>query len=444
MSDVVHGECPNAFHVSNLVFHKAMKREEIGGLCKLGSDSLESGLRLIEQRLGDAPLMRVPLSARQQAQRCLADCLGCAALDFKETHLRAGTLAVMPDILIHNRIERHAEDIRRGDGLLNIRGGAALLPEDSWKRDNVSGIMGKKSIAIVAIVLLAFFVLGYVHGTSDAKQPDALLHNALRFSHFSLDDQKRVNLVYSCNSDIYLWNVGTKQYSITPQEARRRLDSGLGQPKVPVTSQRVATMTASLGGVAFAWSLKDAVSAIQSGDSKQVRLILITAAAAISGYGAGYALGVHSLPSCESDTMLSMLDDSISSGSQSGSATLVWKKLEKLSFEAKTLQLFGLCDFIEDPQKRESEKSALAYLYRATMQPDHPLSQDDMVLLLGGERMIRAQTQEHKVTRIEKILRVLTWLPFIFLAGAMVMIFVPEFVKWLKSKTHRATVGPAA
>jgi hypothetical protein len=60
--------------------------------------------------------------------------------------------------------------------------------------------MGKKSIAIVAIVLVVFFVLGYEHGTSDTKQPDALLHNARRFSHFSIDNQKRVSHVYSCKS----------------------------------------------------------------------------------------------------------------------------------------------------------------------------------------------------------------------------------------------------
>ena len=109
--------------------------------------------------------------------------------------------------------------------------------------------MGKKSIAIVTIVLAMFFVLGYVHGTSDTKQPDALLRNALRFSHFSLDDQRRVGLVYSCKSDIYIWRIATKQYSITAQEARRRLDSGLGQPTVPVTSQRIAIMTGSWAGL---------------------------------------------------------------------------------------------------------------------------------------------------------------------------------------------------
>jgi hypothetical protein len=304
--------------------------------------------------------------------------------------------------------------------------------------------MGKKSIAIVAIVLVAFFVLGYVHGRSDAKQPDALLRNALRFSHFSLDDRKQVSLTYGCNSDIYVWSVGTKQYSITAQEARRRLDSGLGQPKVPVTSQRVATATASLGGGVFAWTLKDAASAIQSGDSKQAKLILATVLAAISGYGGGYALGVYSLPSCDSDAMLSMLDDSISSSSRPGSATMVWKRLEKLAFEAKTLQLFNLCDLIEDKQKRESEKSALVYLYRATMQPDHQLSQDDMVLLLGGERVIRAQAKEHKVTTIEKILRVVMWLPIVFLGAALTVIFVPEFVKWLKSRMRREAVHSAA
>jgi hypothetical protein len=105
-------------------------------------------------------------------------------------------------------------------------------------------------------VLVAFFVLGYVHGASGAKQPDGLLHNAIRASHFYIDDQKRVSLVYSCKCDIYVWDVRTKQYSITAQEARRRLDSGLGQRTVPVTSQRIATATASLGGVDFAWPSK--------------------------------------------------------------------------------------------------------------------------------------------------------------------------------------------
>lgn len=304
--------------------------------------------------------------------------------------------------------------------------------------------MSKKSIAIVAIVLVAFFVLGYVHGASDAKQPDALLHNALRFSHFALDDQKHVSLVYSCDSDIYVWNIATKQYAITAQEARRRLDSGLGQPRVPVTSQRIATMTASLGGVAFAWTIKDAVSAIQSGNSEQAKVIFLSVIAAISGYGAGYSLGVHYLPSCRSDAMLSMLDDSIYSGSQPGSATQVWKRLEKLAFEAKTIQLFTICDLIEDKQKREAEKGALAYLYHTTMQQDHALTEDDLVLLLGGEKVIRAQTQEHKVTWIDKVLRVLMWLPLVFLAGAIVVLLGPGLVKWLRSKMQHAAPGPAA
>jgi len=156
---------------------------------------------------------------------------------------------------------------------------------------------------------------------------------------------------------------GQSNIPLQPRKRGEGLDSGLGQPKVPVTSQRVATATASLGGAVFAWTLKDAASAIQSGDSKQAKLILATLLAAISGYGGGYALGVHSLPSCDSDMMLSMLDDSILSSSPPGSATMVWKRLEKLAFEAKTLQLFNLCDFIEDKQKRESEKSTLAYLY---------------------------------------------------------------------------------
>jgi hypothetical protein len=101
--------------------------------------------------------------------------------------------------------------------------------------------------------------------------------------------------------------------------------------------------------------------------------------------------------------------------------------------------LFPLCDLIEDKQKQESEKSALAYLYRRMMQPDHPLSHDDMVLLLGGEKVIRAETKELKVTRIEKTLTVLMCLPLVFLAGAMVVTLVPEFVKWLNSSTRVAS-----
>src|SRR5271168_5207991 len=107
--------------------------------------------------------------------------------------------------------------------------------------------MGKKSIAVVAVVLAAFFVLGFAHGKSDASQPDALLHSAVRHSHFVLDEQKHIALVYSCDRDIYLWDLAAKHYSITPEEARRRLDSGLGQPKVPITSQRITTVTGSLG-----------------------------------------------------------------------------------------------------------------------------------------------------------------------------------------------------
>jgi hypothetical protein len=304
--------------------------------------------------------------------------------------------------------------------------------------------MGKKSMAVVAIVLAAFFVLGFVHGRSDANQPDALLQSAVRHSHFALDDKKRVDLIYSCDSDIYVWDISAKQYSITPQEARRRLDSGLGQPKVPVTSQRIAVMTGSLGGIVAAWSLKDGVKAIQEGDSKQARLIVATVIAAISGYGGGYALGIHSLPACNSDVMLSMLDDSISPTSQPGSANILWKKMEKLAFEAKTLELFSLCDFIEDKQVRESQKGALAFLYRTTMQPNHELGQLDLRLLLGGETAIRAKTKEHRITTTEKILKALLWLPWILLIGCLMAIYAPKVVKSLRLRIHPPPVQPVA
>ncbi|SRR5258708_4756804 len=50
VSDVVHSERTNTFNPSNLVFRKSMKRGEVSSLGKLGSDRLESDLRLFEQR----------------------------------------------------------------------------------------------------------------------------------------------------------------------------------------------------------------------------------------------------------------------------------------------------------------------------------------------------------------------------------------------------------
>jgi hypothetical protein len=126
-----------------------------------------------------------------------------------------------------------------------------------------------KSIAVAAIVVFACFVLGFVHGQSDASQPEPLLHEAVRHSHFSMNDKRQVALVYSCDSDIYVWDISTKEYAITPLEAKRRIESGLGQPRVPITSQRTTAISASLGGVVGAWTLKDAVAAIEAGKGKK-------------------------------------------------------------------------------------------------------------------------------------------------------------------------------
>ena len=76
------------------------------------------------------------------------------------------------------------------------------------------------------------------------------------------------------------------------------------------------------------------------------------------------------------------------------------------------------------------------------MQADHSLSQTDVELLLGGERVIRAQTKERKVTMIERMFYVLIWLPVAFLVVSVVVLFVPELVKRYESRSRREAIGP--
>jgi outer membrane lipoprotein SlyB len=108
-----------------------------------------------------------------------------------------------------------------------------------------------------------------------------------------MNDKRQVALVYSCDSDIYVWDISTKEYAITPLEAKRRIESGLGQPRVPITSQRTTAISASLGGVVGAWTLKDAVAAIEAGNGKKT--IIAAVIGAMSGYAVGYTAGSHSL-----------------------------------------------------------------------------------------------------------------------------------------------------
>jgi len=45
---------------------------------------------------------------------------------------------------------------------------------------------------------------------------------------------------------------------------------------------------------------------------------------------------------------------------------------------------------------------------------------------------------------IEKILRVVMWLPIVFLGAALTVTLIPEFVKWVKSKMGREAIHSAA
>src|ERR1035438_9388034 len=94
-----------------------MKIVEVGCLRKTPSDRLKSRLGLFENSFPYAPLVGMSLAVGEHAKCGLADRRGRAALNFKETHLSTGIVAVCADIVADNVIEGHARVDRKSTRL---------------------------------------------------------------------------------------------------------------------------------------------------------------------------------------------------------------------------------------------------------------------------------------------------------------------------------------
>jgi hypothetical protein len=107
VSNVVDGQRADALDSSDLIIDSPVKRSEVRRPREVASDSLESGLDLFQESARNPALMRMTLAAWQLAKRGLADRHRRTALDLKESHFCARTVAVFADIAVNAFIESH-------------------------------------------------------------------------------------------------------------------------------------------------------------------------------------------------------------------------------------------------------------------------------------------------------------------------------------------------
>lgn len=107
VSDVVHCQRADTLDASDFIFHQPIQFVEVGRPRQLAPDSLKPCLDLFQESARNPALMRMTLAAWQLAKRGLADRRRRTALDSKESHLCARTVAVFVDIVAYNFVESH-------------------------------------------------------------------------------------------------------------------------------------------------------------------------------------------------------------------------------------------------------------------------------------------------------------------------------------------------
>lgn len=280
-------------------------------------------------------------------------------------------------------------------------------------------------IALFLAAFAVFFGLGYMTGTKEAAAPEALMAAAFKpvrlvFKPPSGSQTGVVELVYQLNSKVlYRFDTDTDLLTSTDELAATLLQAGYSDYiNFPTDASLIVTL---LGGSTAGFALKDLIAESSKTRKKEV---IATILGAISGYAAGYKLGLGTPPSPTSPATRKILSD--------GKAWIEYKKTYILLVVFRAFQAASL---VSDEAEKEKLKGVAALSYRMWSGKSQINGVD---FLMAASQLNRAATLAKTSITADEALGERTtreqllewWWVSALVAGCLVAIVIVVFTEW--------------